>query len=320
LKKTVIYFILLWGLNSFSQQSQDYIQYIFNKAVNNPAASGTSAGQKFNYTFGATRQWYDITGAPKQTFVNTSFTIRSPRSYSYWQNVGITIINDQAGLLTNNSYYANYTIHLVLAHNLVASFGVHAGFRKFFMSQGIIDPKDPVMAKVYTSAYAYPDLIPGFRLSNRKFFFDISARQVSVYKQGDYFGPKAIAGGSFLRPGLFMAYGYVVGISDHLIALPSCAVNWNWLGVPAFNPTLMFYYDNRFGFGIASRNITFAAAIFQVRMFKNLTMGLSYAYTTNRARLAVPNTYEIMVGIAPMGISDKQRGRHSAAKCPALDF
>lgn len=321
MRKAVILIFLSNALGLCAQQTTNYIQYLFNKGVINPAASGTSPNQKTYYCFGATRQWYDLPNSPKQTFVNFSYTIRAPRSYSYWQNVGATVERDQSGILSNNSYYLNYTIHLALSHNLVASVGVHAGFRKFFLSQGIIDARDPVNATAFSHAYSYPDIIPGFRLANKKFFFDVAARQVSVLKQADYFSSNSIAGGSRLGPSLFMAYGRSVGVSDHWLALPSIAVNWNVLSVtPAFNPTIMFFYDGRFGFGAATRNLTFAAAIFQCRILKNLSLGMSYAYSTNRARIAAPNTYEIMAGITPMGMGDKSKGKRSVAKCPALDF
>jgi hypothetical protein len=149
---------------------------------------------------------------------------------------------------------------------------------------------------------------------------DIAARQVSVGRQADYFSDKNIAGGSTLNPTIFMAYGMVFGISDHWVMLPSVALNWALPSIPVFNPTAMFYYNNRIGLGVATRNLTFAAAIFQAKIVKNLSVGFSYAYTTNLARHVAPNTYEIMVGVAPMGMSERQRGRHSVAKCPALDF
>src|SRR6185312_4834740 len=112
----------------FAQQSSNYVQFLFAKAAINPAASGTNINQKIYYTFGANRQWYQLNNAPRQTFANFSYTIRPPRSYSYWQNVGALVERDEAGIQANNNFYLSYTIHLLLKKNLVASFGVYAGF------------------------------------------------------------------------------------------------------------------------------------------------------------------------------------------------
>jgi len=307
-------------LFSRSQQTSNYIQYIFNKAGINPAAAGTNINQKYSYTFGANRQWFTMDNSPKQNFANFSYTIRPPRSYSYWQNVGAMIEHDESGIMSNYGIYLNYTIHLLLRKNLVASVGMYGGFRKFYLSNGFIDPNDPVMQKPSAYAFAYPDMIPGLRLSNKKFFFDLSARQVTINKMGDPFGHRRIGSSSILYPTLFAAYGVVIPVGDYMVMMPSVALNMAILSVPAFNPTLMFYYRNRFGFGVATRNISFISGIFQVRVLENLSIGLAYSYTTSRISSASPNSYEIMMGVVPMGMGGKNIRGRSVAKCPVMDF
>jgi type IX secretion system PorP/SprF family membrane protein len=303
-----------------AQQTSNYVQFLFAKGAINPAASGTNINQKIYYTFGANRQWYQMNNAPKQTFANFSYTIRPPRSYSYWQNIGALVERDQAGIQSNNSFYVSYTIHLLLRKNLVASFGVYAGFRQFLQSPGIIDPNDPVNQKSTYMTYSYPDVIPGLRISGRKFFFDICARQVSIEKQEDFFKHTQIGSPTRLYPTLFMSLGKVYPITDDWSAVPSVASYCTITGIPSINPTLMFYYANRFGLGIATRNISFVSGIFQVRVLENLSIGMCYSYTTSRANVVAPNSYEIMVGVAPMGLGGKPVKKHSIAKCPTLEF
>ncbi|MBA3663564.1 MAG: PorP/SprF family type IX secretion system membrane protein [Bacteroidetes bacterium] len=302
-----------------AQQTPNYVQYIFNKSGINPAASGVNINQKYNYTFGGNRQWIDFNNAPKQTFANFSYTIKPPRSYSYWQNIGGMVERDQSGNISNNGIYLSYTIHLLLRKNLVTSFGIFAGMREFYLSPGLIDPMDPIAKSGTFRTLVYPDLIPGMRLSSKKFFFDISARQVSINKQQDFKG-NMLGGPSRLNPTFFVAYGRVFPVNDYMIMLPSIAVNMALVGVPAISPTLMFYYSNRFGFGASMRNASFISGIFQVRIFQNLSIGLSYSYSTNKVGFAARNSYEIMVGVVPMGLSDKNIRGRSVAKCPGLDF
>ncbi len=319
MKRIFKYLFILFVFFSKAQQTTNYVQYIFNKAGVDPAASGTNINQKLTFVAGANRQWIAMDNAPKQTFVNVSYTIRPPRSYSYWQNVGAYIENDQSGIFTNTNYYVSYTIHLLLRKNLIASFGTFAGFRKFSISSGILDPNDPVLQKSNYQTYVYPDFIPGFRLSNKKFFFDISAKQITANKVADFSGNQ-IGGPSKLNPTFYISYGKVFPLSDYFTFLPSISLNQAIIGVPSFNTNLLFYYSNRMGFGLATRNLNFIGAIFQVRLFENLSVGLSYSYSLSKISTVAPNSYEIMVGIVPMGLGGKYRAGRSVAKCPALDF
>lgn len=312
---------MLLGCSLFlrSQQTTSYVQYIFNKAGINPAAAGTNINQKYYYTFGANRQWISYDRAPKETFVNFSVTLRPPRSYTYWQNVGVMVERDESGYLVNNGIYLNYTIHLLLRKNLIASFGVFAGVREFLLSPSLLDPNDPI-ARINTyRTLVYPDVIPGIRLSNKKFFFDLTAKQVTIYQQQDFKG-KGIGGPSRLNPSLFISYGRVFSLGDYWLMLPSVAVNMQLFGIPAINPSLMFYYYNRIGFGAAMRNTDFISGIFQVRVLQNLSVGFAYSNSTSSIAHAARNSYEIMVGVVPMGLGEKFKGGRSVAKCPALDY
>ncbi len=319
MKAIITYLLVLSALLCSSQQTPNYVQFIFNKSGINPAASGTNINQKIYFTFGANRQWIDMDNAPKQTFGNFSYTIRPKRSYTYWQNVGGMVERDQSGIFTNTGFYLNYTIHMILRKNLITSFGVYAGVRQFFLATNALDPNDPVVQRSNFKTLAYPDIIPGLRLSNKKFFFDVVARQVTILSQQDYKGNQ-IGGPSKLNPTIFIAYGRVIPINDYCTLLPSAALNTAIIGIPTVNTNIMFYYANRFGFGLASRNTTFIGAIFQVRMLKNLCAGLSYSYSINKINSVAPNNYEIMVGIVPMGLDGKFKGGRSVSRCPALDF
>jgi hypothetical protein len=117
-----------------------------------------------------------------------------------------------------------------------------------------------------------------------------------------------------------MSTGKVYAITDDWSAVPSVASYWTMTGIPSLSPTLMFYYGNRFGFGVATRNISFVSGIFQVRVLENLSIGTCYSYTTSRFSTAAANSYEIMVGVAPMGLGGKPVRKHSIAKCPTLEF
>jgi len=317
---TYLFIIALYFCKA--QQAATYTQFTFNRAGTNPAASGTDINQKIYYIFGVGRQMLAFNNAPKQNFANLSFTIRPPRSYHFWQNVGVYVETDQSGIMANNSFYANYTFHLLLNKNMVASFGVFAGVRKFLISSQLLDANDPAIQKTNFNTYAYPDIIPGFRLSSKKFFFDICAKQITVIQQKDIIkkNGKQIGSPSYLNPNLYVAYGRFIPVSHDFVLLPSIAVNNAILSVPNVDVSLMLYYNNLFGAGINLRNTNFISGIFQIKILKNLSIGVAYSYTINKLSYAVPNGFELMAGVTPMGLNTKFTGNRAIAKCPAVEF
>jgi hypothetical protein len=102
--------------------------------------------------------------------------------------------------------------------------------------------------------------------------------------------------------------------------MPSLAVNTPIISPPIIDANVMFYYANRLGLGAGIRNTSFVSGVLQIRFLENLTVGFAYSYPINLTRFGAQNSYEIMVGVVPMGMSAKLTGRHSIAKCPVLSY
>lgn len=317
--KAIAYAFLLLALQSTAQQTSMYTQYTFNKAGMNPAASGSDISQIHYMAFGINRQWLGFDNAPTQNFFNFSYTIRPPRSYKHWQNVGIYIDTDQSGLIGVNSAYGGYTYHLLLRKTTTLSFGVYAGIRQFSKSNGTFDPSDPAVAKNKSSLFLYPDIIPGFRISNKKYFFDVSMRQITITNLKDFKGRK-IGGPSILQPTAFFDYGRKIPMGAFVMMMPSVALNLPLIGPPIIDASTMFYFVNRVGAGLSIRNLSSVSGILQVRFFQNATAGFAYAFPINAMRYANQNGFEFVIGLTPIGMEAKLSGKHSVAKCPGLSY
>lgn len=319
MKQVITYLILFLVASATAQQTPVFTQYTFNKAGVNPAASGTDINQKYNYVFGINRQWVGFDNPPKTNFVNFSMTLRPPRSYHYWQNVSIYVDTEENGIFSNNGIYAGYTFHVLLKRNWVASFGVYAGIRSNYVSVGTVDPADPIFQKSNYRAFLYPDIIPGLRLSNKKMFVDLAMRQITTPKLKDFHG-NSIGGPSTLKPSLFVAFGRKIGLSDNFVFMPSVALNTALIHYPDVSLNAMVYYVNRMGAGVALRNLNFLSFIYQIRILKTVTVGFAYSTSLNTARYAAPHSFEIMVGMVPIGMNSKSTGKHSVARCPGLEY
>jgi type IX secretion system PorP/SprF family membrane protein len=319
MKSVLMCLFILVGVYTNAQQTIMFTQYTFNKAGMNPAASGTDIEREIYYSIGSNRQWAGLANGPKQSFFNLSYTIRPPRSYKRWQNVGIYYDLDNSGLLNNSGIYANYTVHYLIRKKIIASFGVYAGVRRYTRSVFGFDTNDPAVMKNKTSIFVYPDIIPGARITDKKYFVGIAVRQLTIYKLQDFKGRK-IGSPSRLRPSIYFEFGRMVTLSDNLLMMPSFAVNTPIVSLPIIDATVIFYYANRIGLGAGIRNTSFLSGMFQIRFLENMTAGFAYSYPINNVRFAARNSFEIMVGVVPMGMSAKLNGRHSIAKCPVLSY
>jgi type IX secretion system PorP/SprF family membrane protein len=319
MKMPLTYFFLFFVIRGVAQQTIAYTQYTFNKAGVNPASSGTEINQKYYYAFGFRRQWTDFDNSPKQNFINVSYTLRPPRSYRYWQNFSFYADNDDVGLMDNVGVYGGYSLHILFRKKMVLSFGVFGGVRKYTRSVAAFDANDPVVQKNRASVILYPDLIPGVRISNAKFFAGASVRQLTITKLQDFKGRK-IGGPSRLTPTIYAEYGKKISLGERLLFMPSVAANIPLIGLPSADATMMFYYSNRIGGGVSLRNISFASAILQVRFLENATAGFAYSYPLNATRYGSGHSYELMIGVVPMGMDTRLEGKHSVARCPSLNY
>jgi hypothetical protein len=82
----------------------------------------------------------------------------------------------------------------------------------------------------------------------------------------------------------------------------------------------MLYYNNLFGVGLTSRNVNFIGGVFQIKLLKNLAIGMAYSRSINKLSYASPNGFELMAGVTPMGLNTKFTGNRAIAKCPAVEF
>ncbi len=319
--------ILMLALNltavfsTFAQQTIMYTQYPFNAAGLNPAASGLKINRKYYFTFGFNRPWANMENSPRQDFFNFSVTIRHPRIVSYWQNAGFYVDNDQGGMYGSIGLYGTYAFHMLLKKKTILSFGAFIGARRFARSLNLFDENDPALASSRTEVISLPDFIPGVRITHKKYFAGFSLRQITINSMHDLKGNRIGSKQSDLKPNLYADYGRFIPLMEQVLLMPSVALNVPLAGIPIVDASAMVYFGNRVGGGLAIRNVSFLSGIFQLRFLGNLTAGFAYSYPINSMRYtAAMNSFELMVGIVPMGMETPSSGAHSVAKCPGLRY
>ncbi|MBL7919531.1 MAG: PorP/SprF family type IX secretion system membrane protein [Bacteroidia bacterium] len=299
MKKIVLYFISFFLLSEINaQQFPQYTQFIFNKIGYNPAASGTSINAPYELIFGARTQWFGFANNPKSAFVSFNYNFVPKRGYTKWHNVGVYVDQDQAGNFVHNDIWLSYTFHLLMTKKTIISFGLFAGVKQFKLTRRNLDGNDPAVANSSGSLWAYPDLVPGIRLTNKKFFMDVCFQQVSVFKQSGLGG--TIGSPSKLLPHYNFSAGRKFKINDFDKVMVAVNVRSSVLNPPSVELNIINYYNKRFALGASLRSKNFLAAIVQFRMLHNLNVGLAYDLSINKAFRGSPNTAEIMVSFSPL--------------------
>lgn len=316
--KYLFYIFLFLNLCGFSQQTTQFTQFTFNKYGYNPAAAGTNINSKIEVIGGIRKQWVGFGRAPASNFFSVNYTFKPPRSYKRWHNAGVYIINDSYGIFQNFGIYGSYTLHLPLNKRTTMSFGIFAGARRFSFSKSSIASDDPVGTNSSLYFWAYPDVIPGFRVYSKKMFFDVSIQQ--IYKNQQSQGNKQVGNKSKLTQTVYMSFGRRFFFDNYFVLVPAFNIRSTYTGMPSAEFNLMAYYKKRIGVGATVRDKNFISGIIQLRVFKTSTVGFAYDYSLNKISNTSPHSVEIMFGITPLMLLEGDKIKNSVAKCPTFDF
>jgi type IX secretion system PorP/SprF family membrane protein len=316
--RILLYILLLINTIVFSQQTTQFTQFTFNKYGYNPAAAGSNINAKIEAIGGIRKQWVGFGRAPASNFFSVNYTFKPPRSYKRWHNAGVYVANDTYGLFQNFGIYGSYTLHLPLNKRTTMSFGIFGGIRRFSFSTSSISSDDPAGKNNVAYFWAYPDIIPGFRVYNKKMFFDVSIQQ--IYKNRQVQGNKQIGNKSKLSQTVYISFGRRFFFDNYFVVVPSFNLRSTYTTIPSAEFNLMAYYKKRIGIGASVRDKNFISGIVQVRLYKTTTIGFAYDYSLNKISRTSPHSVEFMFGVTPLMMLEGDKIKNSVAKCPTFDF
>ncbi|GAB2685644.1 type IX secretion system membrane protein PorP/SprF [Mucilaginibacter koreensis] len=314
-------FILIICCATHAQQKPQYTQYIFNNYLLNPAVTGIE-----NYTdfkAGYRSQWTNLEGAPTTSYLTVNTPIGSnflngdatgmpggggtnPFSRSYTQDymasephhgVGLMVVSDKAGPITQTNLDATYAYHLGLTDKLNLAVGVMAGVNRISLNTSLItleNPLDPAIANGNLSQWK-PDLGVGVWAYSGNYFIGASVQQ--LLKQTLYFSTNNTYNQSKSVPHYFFTAGYKIFLTDEVTLLPSVLVK-------VINPVPMSYdlnmkvaFGDRLWIGGSYRHNDSFSALAGVNINSLINVGYSYDFTTSNLRTVSNGSHEIVIGI-----------------------
>lgn len=324
-KAIVILTILIGvpGVHVIAQQKPHYTQYILNQYIVNPALTGIEnyADLKVSHR----HQWVGIQDAPVTSYFTlhapigksdfrttaTSYDMdgENPRGKRYWEEytaasphhgIGVQLINDVTGPLSNFTAYATYAYHLGLSPrtNLSAGFGVGLNrlsldARKLEFGDVTVDPA------VYTSGILNQmrfDMTAGLYLYSADYFIGVSAQQVVPQKMdfsNNHIRPKT----GRTVPHLFATAGYRYLIGADFNLIPSVMVKYVSPLPVQVEGNLKLQYRDKLWIGGTYRHKDGFAGMVGLNVSNTFNVGYAYDYTTSELNNYSKGTHEFIIGL-----------------------
>ena len=322
MKRIVLMMWVVAAVPSMAQQKPHYTQYILNQYIINPALTGIE-----NYTdvrISHRHQWTGIQDAPVTTYFSihgplgkkdyrttaTSFDVpgENPRGQRYWEQytsaephhgVGLQVINDVTGPISNFSAYGTYAYHLGINPRTSLAGGFGVGFNRISLDVSKLDFGDvTVDPAVYGSGVLNKtrlDLTAGLYLYSADYFVGVSAQQIIPQKidfSNNYVRPKT----GKTVPHLFATAGYRFLINEDFNLMPSVMVKYvDPLPVQVEVNGKLQYRDLAW-LGAGYRYKDGFTGMVGLNVLNTFNVGYAYDYTTSKLNNYSKGTHEIIVG------------------------
>jgi type IX secretion system PorP/SprF family membrane protein len=283
---TVLLLIALGYSDLYAQQDPHYTQYMYNMNVINPAY----AGSKENLSFGLLyrQQWVGIEDAPT-TF---SFSGHSPLGKNV--GMGLSVISDQIGPVTEQNAYADFSYTLNLGGEHRIAFGLKAGatFHKvdlLSINPTLPDPNDGAFGD--NASDAYLNVGSGFFYYTNKYYLAFSVPNMIKATHLDFNG---VQYGNDVSH-YFLTGGYVFDINPSLKFKPFFMIK-SAFNVPAsIDLSTNFLIQDKLELGASYRIDDSFSAMVNYAISPNVRLGYAYDHIVSDLNVTTPSSHEIVL-------------------------
>ncbi len=153
MKAVLLLATVFTGIKTASAQLNPYASMYFqNQYLSNPAMAGLDQGLNLNLAI--RQQWATLPGSPKAQFISGDYNAGKH------VGLGLSVSNDQTGLIRQTRAVATYAYHVILgADNQQLNFGLSAGINTQHINYNEVsgDQGDVQVDRYNNQNRAYPD-------------------------------------------------------------------------------------------------------------------------------------------------------------------
>ncbi|WP_306354308.1 type IX secretion system membrane protein PorP/SprF [Flavobacterium sp. '19STA2R22 D10 B1'] len=270
-----------------AQQDPHYTQYMYNMNVINPAY----AGSKENLSFGLLyrKQWVDIEDSP----TTGTFFVHSPTGKNV--GLGLSVISDKIGPVTENNVYGDfsYTLNLGGEHRLALGLKAGATFHKVGLYSDIYntlpDANDPAFAEDVSNTYF--NIGSGFFYYTNKYYVAFSVPNMLKSKHLDFDGRKF---GSEVSH-YFLTGGYVFDLSENTKFKPSFMLKSAFKAPTSLDVSANMLFFDKFEIGATYRLDDSFGGMVNYAITPNVRIGYAYDRIVSDLKVTTPASHEVML-------------------------
>lgn len=303
-----------------AQQKPQYTQYILNEYIVNPALTGIES--YIDAKIATRQQWVGLENAPKTNYFTIHMPIGNtddwggatssgmvgdnPLGKSYKSDymasdphhgIGLTVVADQTGPLSNTTVNFTYAYHLGLAPRLNLAVGVGLGASRLSLNTADIkleDPNDAAIANKGTSSTIKPDVNFGIWLYSAEYFFGASIQQL-LPQTIDFSGGSNPNAGKTV-PHAFITTGYRFWLNDDITVIPSIMVKYVKPTPTGIDFNAKIAFRNKVWIGGNYRTSDAFSAMLGFNLGSLLNVGYAYDFTTSDLNTVSRGSHEIVLG------------------------
>jgi type IX secretion system PorP/SprF family membrane protein len=282
--------MLLLSGNVMGQQEPLYTQYMYNTVSVNPAYAGTR--NALNTLLLSRMQWVGLEGAPR----TYTFSAHAPLE-NYKMGVGLSIVSDRIGPVSNTYFNLNYAYRVKVNKELILSMGIKAGIYNFYAGLKDVFLANPnqVDGSFYSNASKrfQPNAGVGFYLYNKRFYAGFSIPKLIQSNIGEYEYEGTVL--SDLKRHYYVMAGYVFNINQDIVCKPAFIEKVVEGALPSTDISAQFIYRGTYCLGTSWRIGDAVAFIANVQVNKQLSVGYSYDFSTSHLASYNHGSHEIMI-------------------------
>jgi type IX secretion system PorP/SprF family membrane protein len=302
-----MFFFMLYGGCTFSQNEQMFSQTSFNPAFINPAYAGSDTGKYYNVILMNRDQMAGIDMSPGTTVLN----VNGPLNISGIQGgINVTFYDDRLGFLNTPAFNIGYAYKFDIEKGSLG-LGLSAGVffstldsKGWRLPDGDADPAIPT-AKGTKRNF---DLGLGAYYKNDRLYAGLSVTH--LIRPSLVYGDNA----SKLPQNYYLMAGYGITFENLDFELkPSLLVLTDLKNV-LYSLNSLLFYRNKFWIGLDYRFKSSLGVLAGMNLFPDLKVGYSYSYNTSLLSRFGGSNHEVMLTYRFLIYLDKGKQKYKSIR------